>query len=69
MKFLKLIPVLFVLTLLNTNSVASETKDCSEIKSNTLMGMLDKHRCKAGKPPREKKSIGETFKGWFKKKN
>ncbi len=69
MKFLKLIPLLFILTLFNSNSVAAETRDCSEINSKSITGLYDKLRCKAGKPPREKKSIGEKFKGWFKPKN
>ena len=43
--------------------------DCSEINSKSITGLYDKLRCKAGKPPREKKSIGEKFKGWFKPKN
>jgi len=69
MKFLRLISILFILSLYNSNSVAAETRDCSEIKTDTLIGMFDKHRCKSGKPPREKKAFGDKLKSLFKKKN
>ena len=70
MKLLKLIPVLFVLTLFNTNSFAETKTDCSQYSTKTLVGQWDKMRCKKGKPPREKSKLGEKLKKLnpFKKK-
>ena len=61
MKIFKFIPILFILSLYNSNSYA-EKIDCSSIETYTLMGMIDKHRCKKGEPPREKNKFGKKLK-------
>ena len=67
MKLLKLIPVLFVLTLFNTNSFAETKRDCSSIKTDTGVKIYEKLRCKMGKEKGE--GLGTKFKKLFKKKN
>ena len=67
MKLLKLIPVLFVLTLFNTNSFAESKRDCSAIKTDTGVKMYEKLRCKMGKE--EGEGLGTKFKKSFKKNN
>ena len=53
---------------LSIDSFAEEKKrDCSEIKSGTLMSMIDKMRCKQGKG-KMKLSL-DGLKNVFKKKN
>ena len=42
MKLLKLIPVLFIITLYNTNSFAESKRDCSAIKTDTGVKMYEK---------------------------
>ena len=67
MKLLKLIPVLFVLTLFNTNSFAETKSDCSSIKADTGVKIYEKWRCKMGKEKSE--GLGTKLKKLFKKKN
>ena len=44
-------------------SIHAETKrDCSQYSTKTFMGILDKKRCEAGKPPRKKWNIGAKLK-------
>ena len=68
MRLLKFIPILLVLSLYNSNSLAEEKrKDCSLIKTATGVELYEKIRCKMG----EKKSegLGEKLKNIFKKKD
>ena len=67
MKLLKLIPVLFVLTLFNTNSFAESKRDCSLIKADAGVKVFEKLRCEMGKEKGE--SLGTKFKKLFKKNN
>ena len=67
MKLLKLIPVLFIITLYNTNSFAESKRDCSAIKTDTGVKIYEKLRCKMGKEKGE--GLGTKFKKLFKKKN
>ena len=67
MKLLKLIPVLFVLTLFNTNSFAETKNDCSSIKADTGVKIYEKWRCKMGKEKSE--GLGTKLKKLFKKRS
>ena len=43
-------------------SINAETKrDCSQYSTKTMMGIIDKKRCEAGKEPRKKWNIGKYF--------
>ena len=67
MKLLKLIPVLFIITLYNTNSFAESKRDCSAIKTDTGVKMYEKWRCKMSKE--EGEGLGTKLKNMFKKKS
>ena len=67
MKLLKIIPVLFIITLYNTNSFAESKRDCSAIETDTAVKMYEKLRCKMGKE--EGEGLGKKFKNLFKKKS
>ena len=67
MKLLKLIPLLFIITLYNTNSFAESKRDCSEIKADTGVKVYEKLRCKMGKE--EGEGLGKKLKNFFKKKS
>ena len=68
MKILKFITIFTLLVLFNSTAFAEEKKrDCSEIKSSTLMSMIDKMRCKQGKGKMNLSLDG--IKNVFKKKN
>ena len=68
MRLLKFISIFILLILFNSVSFAEEKKkDCSEIKSGTLMSMIDKMRCKQGKGKMNLSFDG--LKNLFKKKN
>ena len=67
MKLLKLIPVLFIITLYNTNSFAESKRDCSAIKADTGVKVYEKLRCKMGKEKGD--GLGTKFKNLFKKKS
>ena len=72
MKFLKLLLIIFFITSFNSATFSEEKKrDCSEFKSDTIMSTIDKIRCKQGKEPRKKISLGKKVKNMFKfkKKN
>ena len=66
MKLLKLIPVLFIITLYNTNSFAETQKDCSSIKADTGVKMYEKLKWKMGKENGD--GLGKKLKNLFKKK-
>ena len=70
MRLFKLILILFILALFNTNSFAETKTDCSQYSTKTLVGQWDKMRCKKGKPPRKELKLGEKLKKLnpFKKK-
>ena len=68
MRLLKFIPILFVLTLYNSNSFAEEKKkNCSLIKAETGVELYEKIRCKMGEKKGE--GLGEKLKSIFKKKD
>ena len=67
MKLFKLIPVLFILMLFNTNSYSETKRDCSSIKDDTGVKIYEKWRCKMGKEKGE--DLGTKFKKLFKKKS
>jgi len=67
MKFLKIIPILCILILYNTNTQAETKLDCSAIKADTGVKMYEKLRCKMGKENGE--GLGKKLKNLFKKKN
>jgi hypothetical protein len=76
MKLFKLLPLLLLFTLFNTNVIAQE--DCSQIKNNSSVNILKKLKCKAGmqtasksESSGEKKSTWKIWKKpeWMKKKN
>ena len=68
MRLLKFIPILFVLALYNSNSLAGEEKkDCSLIKADTGVELYEKIRCKMGKEKGE--GLGKKLKNLFKKKS
>ena len=71
MKLFKLIPVLFILMLFNTNSFAETKRDCSSIKTDTGVKMFEKLRCKMGKEKGKEKGegLGTKLKKLFKKKS
>ncbi len=45
MKIIKYLPLLFILTLYNSNAIAEE--DCSKIKNNSSVNIIKKIKCKA----------------------
>ena len=68
MKILKLVPLLIILSLFNTNSISEETKkDCDSIEKDTLINIYEKWRCKRSKGTAE--PLGKKIKNLFKKKN
>ena len=68
MRLSKFIPILFVVTLYNSNSFAEEEKiDCSLIKADTGVELYEKIRCKMGKEKGE--GLGKKLKNLFKKKD
>ena len=68
MKFFKIIPLLIVLSLYNSTSLAEQTKDCT-FKADTGVKLLEKIRCKMGVEKNEGEGLGKKIKGFFKKKN
>ena len=67
MKFLRFIPLLFVLVFYNSTSFSEEAKDCS-FKADTGVKLVEKIRCKMGVEKKEGEGLGEKLKGFFKKK-
>ena len=67
MKLLKLIPVLFIITLYHTNSFAESNRDCSTIKADTGVKMYEKWKCEMGKKKGD--GLGKKLKNLFKKKS
>ncbi|MBT91668.1 MAG: hypothetical protein CMI82_00240 [Candidatus Pelagibacter sp.] len=69
MKFFKLVLVIVFITSFNSTTFSEEKKlDCLEFKTDTIMSMIDKIRCKQGKEPREKISLGKKIKNFLKSK-
>tara|TARA_Y100001970_G_C13893936_1_gene680150 strand:- start:498 stop:701 length:204 start_codon:yes stop_codon:yes gene_type:complete len=67
MKKINILIITIALSLPVKISYAETKPDCSQYSGKTLVGMYDKHRCKKGKPPREK--FTKKIKNIFKKKN
>ena len=76
MKIFKLIPILFVLIVFNSNSYA---EDCDAIKMNSSVNIIKKMKCKAGGDTSVSSESSEKKDGilskiwkkpeWMKKKN
>jgi hypothetical protein len=67
MRLIKFLPLLFILTLLNSASFAETKKDCGSIlKSDTGVKMYEKWKCKMGKDGDG--DFVKKFKNLFKKK-
>ena len=67
MKLIKFLPLLFILTFLNSTSFAETKKDCgSIIKADTGVKMYEKWKCKMGKDGDG--DFGKKLKNLFKKK-
>ena len=68
MKLLKLIPLLLLLSAINSISFAETKEDCgSVLNSDTGAKMYEKLKCKMGKEGDE--SLGNKLKNLFKKKD
>ena len=67
MKILKFLPLILVLTLYNSSSLAETKKDCSQYTKDTIMGTFDKWRCEKGKGERKKLELGKKLKNLFKR--
>jgi len=65
MKILKLIPLLIILSLFQTNAFSETKKDCDSIKADTGVKIYEKWKCKTGKD----EGLGKKIKSFFKKKN
>jgi hypothetical protein len=68
-KLIKIFIFLMIFTFFNTSLSAEEKTDCSMYSTKTVMGVVDKLRCKKGMEPREKlviKNFGDL--NPFKKK-
>jgi len=57
MKLIKISILLIICTFFNTALSAEEKSDCSMYSTKTVMGVVDKLRCKRGMEAREKKVI------------
>jgi len=62
MKILNTIVIFIILQLASSSAFAATKEDCSLYNTKTIMGMYDKKRCEAGKPPRKKWGIGKKLK-------
>ena len=56
MKILKLLPIIFILSLFSLNSYA---EDCDAIKMDSSVNIIKKLKCKAGKSSGETSSVTE----------
>jgi hypothetical protein len=62
MKKISILSIFIFLYVPSFNVNAETKRDCSQYSSKTFMGLLDKKRCEAGKPPRKKWNISKKLK-------
>ena len=67
MKILKFLPLILVLTLYNSSSLAETKKDCSSIVADTGVKMYEKLKCKMDQD--DSTGFKSKLKNLFKKKN
>ena len=67
MKIIKSLPLISILLLYSSNSIAETKKDCSSIEADTGVKMYEKLKCKIDNSSSE--SIGKKLKNIFKRKD